>query len=149
MLQNKVAVPSNIVHLVQGPVYTKRQGQYCNNPAMTLVILFSLKSMEMLENRLLPQSGVTPLFWMRTESLASSQSCRSIDTDTWCKQTLRDVSAQDGLNQQIVLSWMQLIDQPNSFAPEVFLSTSLSYFSYDIQLSQIWQCCTIRYLNFK
>ena len=27
-------------------------------------------------------------FSMRTASLSSSQSCRSIDTDVWCKQAL-------------------------------------------------------------
>ena len=37
---------------------------------MTLAILFSLKTMELLENGLQPHSGVTPLFSMRTESLA-------------------------------------------------------------------------------
>ena len=34
-------------------------------------------------------SGVTPLFSMRTKSQASSQSCRSVDADSWCKRTLR------------------------------------------------------------
>ena len=61
---------------VLGPVYTKRQRQRCDHSAMTLVILFSLKSMEMLENGLQTHSG------------ASSQSCHSIDTDTWCKGAL-------------------------------------------------------------
>ena len=35
-----------------GPVYTKRQCQRCDHSAMTLVILFSLNSMEILENGL-------------------------------------------------------------------------------------------------
>ena len=43
------------------------------NAAMTLVILFSLKTMESLENRLQPHSEVTPLFSMRTEWQTSSQ----------------------------------------------------------------------------
>ena len=43
---------------------------------MTLVILFSLKLMETLENRLQTHSG------------ASLQSCRSIDADAWCKWAL-------------------------------------------------------------
>ena len=31
--------------------------------------------------------GMTPLFSIRAESLASSQSCRSIDADdAWCKR---------------------------------------------------------------
>ena len=55
-----------------GPVYTKRQRQGCDNSVMTLAILFSLKSVESLENRLQPHSGATPLFLMRTESQASS-----------------------------------------------------------------------------
>ena len=53
---------------------------------MTLAILFSLKTMELLENRLQPHSGVTPLFSIRTESLVSSQSCRSIDAECFCKR---------------------------------------------------------------
>ena len=36
-----------------------------------------------------PHCTVTLLFTMRTESLASSQSCRSVDTDVWCKWGLR------------------------------------------------------------
>ena len=55
---------------------------------MILAILFSLKSVELLKNRLQPHSGATPLFSVRMESQASSQSCRSIDTDAWCKWAL-------------------------------------------------------------
>ena len=44
--------------------------------------------MKSLENGLQPHSGASPLFSMRTESLVSSQSCRSVDPDTWCKQAL-------------------------------------------------------------
>ena len=71
-----------------GPVYTKRQRQRCDNSAMTLAILFSLKSVESLENRLQPHSGVTPFFSMRTESQASSLSCHRVDADAWCKWAL-------------------------------------------------------------
>ena len=63
--------------------------QHCDNSAMMLVILFSLKSIELFENRLQPHSGATPLFSMRTISLASLQSCSSIDADAWCKRALR------------------------------------------------------------
>ena len=56
---------------------------------MTLAILFSLKSMELLENRLQPHSGATPLISMGTESQASSQSCHSVDADAWCKWALK------------------------------------------------------------
>ena len=59
-----------------GPVYTKHQRQRCDHSAMTLVILFSLKLMETLENGLQTHSG------------ASSQSCRSVDADVWCKRVL-------------------------------------------------------------
>ena len=31
---------------------------------------------------------MTPLFSVRTVSLALSQSCRSVDTDAWCKRAL-------------------------------------------------------------
>ena len=55
-------------YLILGPMYTKRQRQLCDNAAMTLAILFSLKTMESLENGLQTQSGATPLFSMRTES---------------------------------------------------------------------------------
>ena len=55
---------------------------------MTLAILFSLETMESLENRLKPHSGVTPLFSMTTELQASSQSCCSVDADACCKQAL-------------------------------------------------------------
>ena len=44
--------------------------------------------MELLENWLQPHSGATPLFSMRTESQASSLSCRSVDVFAWCKQGL-------------------------------------------------------------
>ena len=57
-----------------GPVYTKRQRQCCNHPVMMLAILFSLKSMEMLETGLQTHSG------------ASLQSCCSVDVDAWCKR---------------------------------------------------------------
>ena len=71
-----------------GPVYTKHQRQRCDNSAMTLAILLSLKSVESLENRLQTHSGATPLFSMRTELQASSLSCCSVDADAWCKWSL-------------------------------------------------------------
>ena len=84
--------------VVTGPVYIKHQHQHCDHSTMMLVILFSLKLMEMLENGLQPQSGATPLFSMRTGLLASSQRCQSVDADAWCKRTLRYISVEDGLN---------------------------------------------------
>ena len=71
-----------------GPIYTKHQRQYYDNSAMTLTILFSLKSVELLENRLQSHSEATPLFSMRTESQALSLNCRSVDADAWCKWAL-------------------------------------------------------------
>ena len=54
---------------VNGTFYTK--GPFIPsvsvNTAMTPAILFSLKTMESLENGLKTQSGVTPLLSMRTE----------------------------------------------------------------------------------
>ena len=64
-----------------GPVYTKRQHQHCDNVATTLAILFSLKTMESLENRLQLLAEVSQLFSLRIESLVSSRSCLSVDAD--------------------------------------------------------------------
>ena len=55
------------------PVYIKRQSQRCNNSAMKLAILFSLKTMELL------QTEVATHF---------SQSCGSVDADAWYKPVL-------------------------------------------------------------
>ena len=57
-----------------GPVYTKHQRRFCDHSAMTLVILFSLKSMETFENGLLTHYG------------ALSRSCCSVDADACCKR---------------------------------------------------------------
>ena len=38
-------------------------------------------------------SVVTPLFSMRTGSLVSSQTCRSVDADAWCKRALTNLYA--------------------------------------------------------
>ena len=60
--------------------FLTRQRQGCHNSVMTVAILFSLKSVESLENRLQPHSGATALFSVRMEQ-ASSQSCHSFDAD--------------------------------------------------------------------
>ena len=67
---------------------TKTEGLFTlsvrGNGATTVImlaILFSLKTMESLKNGLQPLSGAPPLLSMRTVSLASLQSCRSVDTD--------------------------------------------------------------------
>ena len=46
----------------------------------------SIVTMESFENGLQPYPVATPLFSMRTELLASSQSCCSVDADAWCKR---------------------------------------------------------------
>ena len=122
-----------------GSIYIKHQQQRCNNSATTLVILFSLKSIESLQigiacvnerlgpvynkhqrqlcddpsNSVLIDINGDAWKWVATPILkrhcrvvplhcilfgASSQSCCSVDADTWCKRPLRDVSVQDGLN---------------------------------------------------
>ena len=80
-------MPDN-VNKPLGPIYTMHQYQHCNNSEMTLAILFSLKTMESLENGLQPNSGVTLLFSTRRVLLVASQSCRSVDPDSWCKRAL-------------------------------------------------------------
>ena len=49
----------------QGSVYKNSQLQHCDNSTMTVVMLFSLKTMESLENRLQTQSGDTQFFHWR------------------------------------------------------------------------------------
>ena len=56
------------------------------NTAAKLVILFSLKTMEPLQNGIETNFQATPWFPMRAELLASSQSYRSVDADSWCKR---------------------------------------------------------------
>ena len=46
------------------------------------VILFSLKTMESLQNGVATHFGATALFSIRPVSLASSQHCRSVDADS-------------------------------------------------------------------
>ena len=63
--------------------------QFCSHCAVMLLILFSLKTMVSLENEYQLHSEETPLFSMRTVSLASSQSCGSVGSDVWCKRALK------------------------------------------------------------
>ena len=58
--------------------------QLCDNASH----IFSLKTMDLFPEWVATHFQVTPLFSMRTVWLASSQSCRSNDTDTWCKWAL-------------------------------------------------------------
>ena len=58
------------------------------NSAMSLVIPFSLKTMESLQNGVATYFQATPLISMRTKLQSSSQSCRSVDGDAWCEQAI-------------------------------------------------------------
>ena len=53
------------VNKASGPVCTERQRQRCDNSVMTLAILFSLKTVESLENVTYPN----PSFSSRTHSV--------------------------------------------------------------------------------
>ena len=70
-----------------GPIYTKRQHQCCDDSATMLATPFSLKTMELLENGLPPQSRATILFSMKTVSLASLHIGCSVDTEARRKST--------------------------------------------------------------
>ena len=67
---------------------------------MTLAILFSLKTMESPQNGVATHFQAIPLISMKTESQASSQNCRSIDADAWCKRDLRLYLHQNGNERQ-------------------------------------------------
>ena len=54
-----------------GPIYTKRQRQRCDNAAMMLATLFSLKILESLQIGFATHFQATLLFSVRTESQAS------------------------------------------------------------------------------
>ena len=75
-----------------GPFYTTHQRQRCGNSTMTLGILFSLKTMESLQIGVATNFQETALFSMKTVLLVSSQSCRNIDSDAWCKRVLTKVN---------------------------------------------------------
>ena len=70
-----------------GCVYTKRQRQTCDDACDSVLIENSGVASKWI--RLQTDSRVTPLFSMRTELLASWQSCRSFDADAWCKRALK------------------------------------------------------------
>ena len=83
------------VHLHQTSVSTLWQ----------LVILFSLKTKESLEKGLQPH-----LFSMRTESLASSQSCRTIKADAWCKWALRKTHVSVSVARSVHVNSTRVIE---------------------------------------
>ena len=55
------------------PVYTECQRQRCHNIAMTLAILFSLKTMELFQIEVATQFEATTLFSIRTVLVTLSQ----------------------------------------------------------------------------
>ena len=67
--------------------FTPSISQRLDNSAMILAILFLLTTMESLENGLQSNSGATPS--MTAVSLASLQSCHSVDSDAQCKRALK------------------------------------------------------------
>ena len=50
-----------------GPIYTKRQHQHCDKFALTLVILFSLKTIESLQDGVAIHFQVSPFISMRIQ----------------------------------------------------------------------------------
>ena len=58
------------------------------NAAMTLAILFSLKTIESLQIGVATHFQASPLISMRAVSQALSQSCRIIDADARCERAL-------------------------------------------------------------
>ena len=87
---------------LKGP-FTPSISQRWDNSAITLAILFSLTTMESLENGLQSNSGVAPLFSMTAVSLMSLQSCHSVDSDAQCKRALKPV-----LNQATFMSVVRI-----------------------------------------
>ena len=85
-----MCVDSRSIHteLIESVVYTEHQHNRCDNSWMILAILFSLKTVESLHNGVATNFQMTPLFSIRKVSLVSSQSCRSVDSDAWCKHLI-------------------------------------------------------------
>ena len=69
-----------------------------------------------------PQAGVTPLFSIRTASLASSQNCRSVDSDSWCKRTI--TIARRFVNKSQINYENNLV--PPTFGASSFVATEQS-----------------------
>ena len=69
-----------IGHAELGPVYTKRQHLCLDNSPI-----------ESLQKGIVTHFQASPLISMRTVSLASSQSCCSVDVGAWCKGALREL----------------------------------------------------------
>ena len=83
-------IASSLTKQVLWPIYTKRKCQCSDNSVMMLAAL------HIENNGLQPQSGVTPLFSMRTVSLVSTQSYCSVDTDAQCNRALTILTSTVG-----------------------------------------------------
>ena len=70
----------------------QRSASILRHSVITRAILFSLKTMELLENGLQLQCGATSLSSRRTELLVLSQSCRNIDAEAWYEWALSGFS---------------------------------------------------------
>ena len=99
----------NLFSDINGKGPLKRQHQRCANSAKMLAILYSLKTMEWLQNGIETDFKGTPLFSMRTESLASLESCCSIDVDAWCKRALTAVKIILIVDQLYLLNFYLVI----------------------------------------
>ena len=71
-----------------GPRLYQASASTLRQLCMMLAILFLLKTMESLQNGVAIDFQATPLFSLRTLSLASLLSCLSIDANVLCKRTL-------------------------------------------------------------
>ena len=78
----------------------EHQHQHCDNSAMMLAILFSFKTMELLQIGVTTNFQAIPLFPVRTLLLASLQSHQSLDANALCKRTLKKFHRRFGLSDQ-------------------------------------------------
>ena len=87
-----------------------------------------------------PNSGVTPLFPMRTVLLASSQSCRSVDSEVWCKWDLR--SSQIVIQQMLSISMSMMRSESVSVSVNTFRSISqlVIYILQNFKILQYFRC---------
>ena len=92
--------------------------------------------MQSLQNGLQPHSETASLFSMRTGSLASSQSCRRVDADAWCKRALR-VNADAPKYLELVVAVASVYVHPEVETIEVAESACVHEFGKTIWTSAI------------
>ena len=82
----------------------------------------------MLQNRVVPHYQVSPLISMRTEALASSQICLSVDADAWCKR---------------VLNWIRRthLEAMSLSLSRQYKRTLLCCILFDIAIQTFWLLC--------